>query len=196
MVSLLDNGSCFRKVAPNTRSSEKSRITGRDHVSGCIGGRATRRAKGSIAVLFTAGVITSWTGAPVCHPAFPCPGTSPHLCGSPTSPPRGAHGISACAAAIRLCGNGSGRAPGEDVRSGASVGAGDGVARLVARHLRLRARHAGPASMYEPIPTSSGWIAAAAQKLWSPGSRGPWSSPMLGAASWGARGPARLLSLL
>lgn len=196
MVSLLDNGSCFRKVAPNTRSSEKSRITGRDHVSGCIGGRATWRAKGPIAVLFTAGVIASWTGAPVCHSAFPCPGTSPHLCGSPTSPPRGAHGISACAAAIRLCRNGCGRVrakPSDGVPPGVC---GAGVVRPVARHLRLRARHAGTASMYEPIPTSSGWIAAAAQKLWSPGSRGPWSSPMLGAASWGARGPARLLSLL
>lgn len=40
MVSLLHNGRCFRKVAPNTRSSEKPGITGLDHGSGCIAGAA------------------------------------------------------------------------------------------------------------------------------------------------------------
>jgi hypothetical protein len=35
------------------------------------------------------------------------------------------------------------------------------------------------ASMYEPIPTCSGWIAAAAQKLWSPRSPEAPRSPML-----------------
>ncbi|MDQ0937775.1 hypothetical protein QFZ49_007750 [Streptomyces turgidiscabies] len=50
--------------------------------------------------------------------------------------------------------------------------------------------------MCGPIPTSSGWITAVAQKLWSPGSSTPRASPMLGAASRGSRALTRLLSLL
>jgi hypothetical protein len=48
MVSLLDNGSCFRKVAPNTRSSEKSRIAFRDDVSGCMANAPPAEQKGPL----------------------------------------------------------------------------------------------------------------------------------------------------
>lgn len=96
---------------------------------------------------------TSWVVAPVCHPASGQHGTDPHLCGSRTTSPCGAHGIPACASAVRLCTRAC-------RRGGVAV-----------RHVPLRARHARTVCMYEPIPTSSGWIAAAAQKLWSRGLR-------------------------
>lgn len=69
MVSLLDNGSGFRKVAPNTRSSEKPWITGPDHVSGCMADAASWRAEELAVVLFTAGAADVWAGASVCHPS-------------------------------------------------------------------------------------------------------------------------------
>lgn len=70
---------------------------------------------------------------------------------------------------------------------------GDGT---VVWHMPIRVRHARTACLCGPITTSSGWIAAAAQKLWSPGSSKSRPSPMLGAASRGPRALTRLLSLL
>lgn len=67
---------------------------------------------------------------------------------------------------------------------------------MAVRHMSIPVRHARTRWMYGPIPTSSGWIAAVAQKLWSPGSPAPRTSPMLGAASRGSRALTRLLSLL
>ena len=61
------------------------------------------------------------------------------------------------------------------------------------RHLLVRVRHARRVGIYVPSPTSSAWIAATAQKLWSPGSSGSWSSPMLGAASAGPKWPVGLI---
>lgn len=87
MVSLLDNGSGFRKVAPNTRSSEKPRITGPDHVSGCMADAASWRAKGLAVVLFTA-VAADLVGRSLSLPSVvppvgtatrPCPGVAPLL---------------------------------------------------------------------------------------------------------------------
>jgi hypothetical protein len=75
----------------------------------------------------------------------------------------------------------------------------------VSPHVPRRYGRAAPANtgatrvcvrMYGPIPTSSGWITAVAQKLWSPGSSAPRTSPMLGAASRGSRALTTLLSLL
>ena len=177
MVSLLNNGSCFRKVAPNTRSSEKTRINRRDQESRCIA--ATLPGSGECIRRCTLHrrMATSRVVAPVCHPVPSRPGTGSHLCGNPTSPPCGAHGISACAAAIRLC-----------------------VVFAGGRGSRMAHAHTGATCVYGvyavPIPTCSAWIAAAAQKLWSPGSPRPPRSPMLGAASRGPWGSARLLSLL
>ena len=176
MVSLLDNGSCFRKVAPNTRSSEKSRIACRDQVSGCMANAPTAELKGPL-LYSSPPVATSRSAGPVCHQVARQPGTGFHLCGNPTSPPCGAHGISACCAAIRLC-----------VVFGA--GRGGRTAHACTRATRAYGVYVAP------IPTCSAWIATAAQKLWSPGSPRPLPSPMLGAASRGSWGPARLLSLL
>jgi hypothetical protein len=169
MVSLLDNGSCFRKVAPNTRSSEKSRFTWRDHVSGCMSTAAPGGQMGPFCTLRRR-VMTSWVlpQSAIRHPAHReaapiCAGVARPLSVAPTVSPH----VSQRYGCVR----------------------GSSGAAMVARHMPVRARHARVACMYEPIPTSSGWIAAVAQKLWSPGSSGPRRSPMLGAASRGPRGP-------
>ncbi|CAM5460533.1 3'-5' exonuclease DinG [Streptomyces glaucescens] len=106
--------------------------------------------------------LVGW--APVCHPAPRRPGTGPRSRRSATASPCDGHAISPYA----------GTAPPS-----------------VPHRLHGRAR-TGPSPtrdlgcMYGPIPTSSGWMTTAAQKLWSPGSSTPQRSPMLGAAS---RGP-------
>jgi hypothetical protein len=145
----------------------------------CLGVWLTRRLPNKRAHCCTLHrrMATSRVVAPVCHPVPSRPGTGSHLCGNPTSPPCGAHGISACAAAIRLC-----------------------VVFAAGRGSRMAHAHTGATCVYGvyavPIPTCSAWIATAAQKLWSPGSPRPPRSPMLGAASRGPWGSARLLSLL
>lgn len=97
----LDNGSCFRKVAPNTRSSEKTRIHCRDQASGCMAGalpdgRSGPRGRvrfGAPGVSAARPVASRVVGS-VCHPVPGQPRTGPHLCRSRTAPPCGAHGIS------------------------------------------------------------------------------------------------------
>lgn len=218
------------------------------------GYRGAWRTKVLIAVLFTAVVTTSGTLLQSAIRQSVRRGGSLFPRGSPTSPPRGAHGISASPRVTRLCVRVSkargrtrahagetggrharvrvchGRAPvcggvryfraarrvrgpvscGRCVRRRAgaralapepSVGAGwrsvCGPAGCPpCRRRYAPARHARGTCLYEPIPTSSGWIASAAHKLWSPGSSGLSRSPMLGAASRGLKGRSRPLSLL
>ncbi len=121
-------------------------------------------------VPFPAGAPTSWAGAQVCHLDPRQPGIAP--------PPRAVLTVSPHVP--------SGTAVPDQARR-------DGVA---VRHPPIPVRHARTRWMYGPIPTSSGWIAAVAQKLWSPGSSTPQASPMLGAASRGSRAFTRPLSLL
>lgn len=177
MVSLLDNGSCFRKVAPNTRSSEKVRIALLDLVSGCMADAALSRHKRPL--LYSSPPEWRPRGCrPSLPSAFPPTGNGPPSAREPHVPslwrPR----------YLRMC------------RSGTSVRPVYRSCGTGAWHMPMLARHARMACMYGPIPTCSGWIAAAAQKLWSPGSSSPRPSPMLGAASRGTRGLLRLLSLL
>lgn len=182
MVSLLNNGSCFRKVAPNTRSSEKSRIGYRGHVSGCMANVAPAGQMSPL--LYSSPPTCRPRGLPpqsaIRHPvdrgpAPICAGIPRPLPVAPTVSPHVSQRYG-CASrvAVRRCG-------------GAAVWP-YGTCQCM--------RDTRTACMYKPIPTSSGWIATAAQKLWSPGSSGPWRSPMLGAASRGPWGSARLLSLL
>lgn len=152
MVSLLDNGSCFRKVAPNTRSSEKSRITRRGHVSGCMASATPGGQKRPL--LYSSPPRNDLLGR---CPSLPSGIRS--TCNRPSSV-RESHDLSLrCPRYPRMC------------LGGTAVHARVPTWRCCRTACGLRARHARTVCMYEPIPTSSGWIAAAAQKLWSRGLR-------------------------
>lgn len=163
MVSLLDNGSSFRKVAPNTRSSEKARIIGRDRVPGCMANAVPRGQKRPLLYPSPPGVTLVKCG-PVCHPEPLPPGTGPL--------PRGKSYAFSLWRPRYL----------PTRRDETGVRPGHRRAARARGERWCPCRHA-TGWMYGPIPTSSGWMATAAQKLWSPRSWVARSSPMLVLAS-------------